>query len=128
LINSRRMTEVVHALRRDSDFVLFDTPSAVAFSDAAILASLVDGVLLVVRAQESPRGSELQVKDLLNKAKANVLGVVLNAAKPETVDSFFYHSRYYHSVLSSGTAERPLQSLPGPDEEAADIQEPDERA
>lgn len=129
LINSRRMSEVIHALRRDSDFVLFDTPSAVAFSDAAILASMVDGVLLVVRAQESPRGSELQVKDLLNKAKANVLGVVLNAASPETVDSFFYHSRYYQRATSSGPDGSGPASLPEPSPQTPEphaASEPDE--
>jgi capsular exopolysaccharide synthesis family protein len=112
LITSKRMREVVQALRQHSDFVLFDTPSALAFSDAIVLSSIVDGVLLVVRAQESPRGSELELKTLLEKAKANVIGVVLNAAPPADVDSVYYYGRYYeHRPLESG--EQP-QGLPAP--------------
>ena len=104
LIGSRRMREVLEELKGYGDFVLFDTPSAMAFTDAAVLSAIVDGVLLVVRAQQAPRGTEVQVKDLLNKAGANVIGVVLNDVEPETVDSYYYHSHYYGS---SSQAEGP---------------------
>jgi len=95
LIGSLRMRDLVQQLRQHCDFVFFDTPSAAAFSDAAVISQLMDGVLIVVRAQESPRGTELQIKQLLNKANAHILGVVLNDMDPEKVDSFHYHAHYY---------------------------------
>jgi capsular exopolysaccharide synthesis family protein len=95
LLRSVRMREVINDLARDFDFVLFDTPSAVVFADAATIATMVDGVLLVVRAQESPAGSELQVKNLLNKTKARIVGVVLNDMPVQNVDSARFYSHYY---------------------------------
>lgn len=109
LLRSRRMREIIETLKEQSDFIFFDSPSAIVFADAAVLASMVDGVILVVRAQQSPRGSELQVRNLLNKAKANIISVVLNDASPETVDSYRYHSNYYNlnEISSIGNGKEP---------------------
>ncbi|MCL6474535.1 MAG: polysaccharide biosynthesis tyrosine autokinase [Firmicutes bacterium] len=107
LLRSQKMQEVVDALEQSCDIVLFDTPSAAVFADASVMASLVDGVVVVVRANHIPRGSELQVRHLLNKAKVRLLGVVLNDAAPEMVDSYYYHSHYYHT---NGKGELPPPS------------------
>jgi capsular exopolysaccharide synthesis family protein len=95
LLRSAKMKDVILDLSRDFDFVLFDTPSAVVFADAATLATMVDGVLLVVRAHEAPSGSELQVKNLLNKTKARIVGVVLNDMPAQQVDSARFFNHYY---------------------------------
>ncbi len=115
LLGSTRMSALVEMLAGYADYVLFDTPSAVAFTDSVVLSQLVDGVMLVVRAQQVPRGAELQVRNLLNKANATILGVVLNDVQPEMVDSYYYHSHYYPDLkrrkpgtLSAGSAERSL--------------------
>lgn len=100
LLGSQRMKSLVAKLAGHADYVLFDTPSAIAFTDAVVLSRVLDGVILVVRAQTVPRGAELQVRNLLNKAKANILGVVLNDVQPEMVDSYYYHSHYYPDVES----------------------------
>jgi hypothetical protein len=94
------MRAIHERLKSHTDYVLFDSPSAVAFSDASVLASFVDAVLLVVRANNVPRGSELLVKQMLTRARANILGVVLNGVSPEHVDSVHYHYHYY-PVLAS---------------------------
>ncbi|MBV9849240.1 MAG: polysaccharide biosynthesis tyrosine autokinase [Armatimonadetes bacterium] len=98
LLASHKMRALHERLKPHTDFILVDTPSAIAFSDSAILASFLDAVMLVVRAQETPRGSEIQLKNLLNKARANVVGVVLNGVKPQLVDSYFYHAAYYPQI------------------------------
>lgn len=95
LLGSWRMRTVIGSLKEVVDFVVLDTPSAVAFADTIVLSQMVDGVLLVVRAQQVARGAELQVRNLMNKAKARILGVVLNDVPPDDVDSYHYHSQYY---------------------------------
>jgi succinoglycan biosynthesis transport protein ExoP len=95
LLRSARMRELVEELKERYDFVFFDTPSAVVFADALAVASLVDGAIFVVRAHQAPAGSELQIKNLLNKANLRILGVVLNDVPPVGVDSYRYHSHYY---------------------------------
>ena len=110
LLGSARMRALVGWLADHADYVLFDSPSAVAFTDAVVLSQVVDGVILVVRARQVSRGAELRVRDLLNKANARILGVVLNDVKPETVDSYYYHSHYYPDV---GQGQTDTQSIVG---------------
>jgi capsular exopolysaccharide synthesis family protein len=107
LISSNRMRALVAELRQHADFVLFDTPSAIAFSDAAIIASITDGAFMVVRARQPLRGSQLQVSALLNKAHANVIGVVLNDVAPESVDTYYFHSHYYSPKSALGPSAPP---------------------
>lgn len=102
LLQSPKMRALHERLKPHTDYILFDTPSAVAFSDASVMSSFVDGVLMVVRANSVSRGSELQVKQMLTKARANILGVVLNGMNPEHVDSVHYHYHYY-PVLAART-------------------------
>lgn len=104
LLSSPRMRALHDQLKPHTDFVLFDTPSAIAFSDATVLSSFLDAVLLVVRANNVPRGSELHVKTMLNKAKANIIGVVLNGMNPDHVDSVHYHYHYYPVLATARDA------------------------
>lgn len=102
LLASNKMRALHEQLKPHTDFILFDTPSAIAFSDATVLSSFLDAVLMVIRANNVPRGSEQQVKAMLNKAKANIIGVVLNGMNPEHVDSVHYHYHYYPVLATKG--------------------------
>jgi succinoglycan biosynthesis transport protein ExoP len=94
LLGSARMLGLIQTLKTHVDYVLFDTPPASAFTDAAVLSSVVDGVILVVRAHESPTGAERQVRTLFEKAKANLVGVVLNGVAARDLDSYVFHTEY----------------------------------
>jgi capsular exopolysaccharide synthesis family protein len=113
LLASPKMRALHEQLKPHTDFILFDTPSAIAFSDSAVLASFLDAVLMVIRANNVPRGSEQQVKAILNKAKANILGVVLNGMNPEHVDSVHYHYHYYPLLAAKGALPASLPSSNG---------------
>jgi capsular exopolysaccharide synthesis family protein len=78
LLASRRMADVVEQLTALADIVLFDAPPVIAVTDAAILASRVDGVLLVISAGSTRREYVRQAKTLLEKVNARVVGAVLN--------------------------------------------------
>lgn len=95
LLGSPRMRELLDQLRERADYVVIDTPSAAAFADAAMLGPLVDGVIVVTRAKQSLREVEVRTKDLFAKVGANIVGAVLNDAKAETVDSYYFHHHYY---------------------------------
>ena len=81
LLGSRRMAEIIEQLTSDADYVLFDSPPVVVVTDAAILASKVDGVMLVVYAGRTRRELAKRAKALLDKVNANLLGVILNNVK-----------------------------------------------
>ena len=78
LLGSRRMGEIIAALLERADVVLFDAPPVVAVTDAAVLATKVDGVLLVINAGGTKRDYARAAKARLEKVNANLLGAVLN--------------------------------------------------
>lgn len=90
LLGSQRMERVIEALRGAAEVVLFDSPPTVSVTDAAILGAKMDGVLLVVSIGKTKRDHLVRAKQLLDRVKAKVLGVVLNNVK---FDGSLY--RYY---------------------------------
>jgi len=90
LVGSRRMQEIIAALSERADVVLFDAPPIIAVTDAAVLASRVDGVLLVVKAGGTKREHAQKAKALLDKVNAHLVGAVLNNVKLDTS----YYSYY----------------------------------
>lgn len=83
LLGSNRMAEVIEQLKQQADYVLFDSPPIVVVTDAAVLASKVDGVILVIRAGKTKREYAQRAKAMLEKVNANLLGVVLNGVRHE---------------------------------------------
>lgn len=81
--------ELLLALLADRfDVVMLDAPPVLTAADAAIMSSLVDDVVMVVRSGRTTRRDARQALAALHQAGANVLGAVLNYASP--------HDHYYH--------------------------------
>ncbi len=81
LMGSRRMEEVIAALSERADQVLFDTPPVVAVTDAAVLATKVDGVLLVIGAGKTRRDQARAAVQRLEQINARLVGAVLTNAE-----------------------------------------------
>ncbi len=81
LLSSRRFAEFLASVRRDFDYVLIDAPPVGLVSDAAILATQGDGVLLVLDAQNTRKGALRESMRSLQGVGANVLGTVMNNVK-----------------------------------------------
>jgi non-specific protein-tyrosine kinase len=84
------MDALLQQLRNEADIVLLDAPPVIAVTDAAILATKVDGVLLVASAGHTRREHAQRAKELLTKVNARIVGAVLNNA---VLDTSIY--RYY---------------------------------
>jgi non-specific protein-tyrosine kinase len=84
LVGSRRMEEILAVLSQRADTILFDAPPVIAVTDAAVLSSKVDGVLLVINAGGTKRDHAQKAKALLEKVNANLVGAVLNNVKMDT--------------------------------------------
>jgi len=92
LVASRRMSEVIAALQQHADIVLFDAPPVIAVTDAAVLSSKVDAVLLVISAGKTKRDHAKKAKALLEKVNAHLIGTVLNNVKGEAALYQYYAS------------------------------------
>jgi capsular exopolysaccharide synthesis family protein len=77
VMGSRRMEEVIATLAEQADQVFFDTPPVVAVTDAAVLATKVDGVLLVVSAGKTRRDYARTAVQRLEQINARLVGMVL---------------------------------------------------
>ena len=90
ILGSRRMEEIITALKARADVVLFDAPPAIAVTDAAVLGTKVDGVLLVIRAGKTRSEHAQRAKELLERVKVRVVGAVLNNAPPDQSMGGYY--------------------------------------
>lgn len=93
LLAARKMDEVIARLVEQADVVLFDAPPVVAVTDASLLASKVDGVLLVVKAGNTRRDHVRAAKDRLEKVGARLVGAVLLNAPFDTSLERYYSSQ-----------------------------------
>lgn len=93
LVASRRMEELIRWLGQQADIVLFDSPPINAVTDAAILATQVDGVLLAVRERRTQREAVVEARNRLMRVKANLLGAVLNGVSPDRSHVAYYGQR-----------------------------------
>lgn len=95
LLDSERMRALLPEIAGRYDHVLVDSPPVVAVADATILASRVDGVLLVVRSRMARNDLLREAKRLLEKANARILGAVLNdvAYSDDEYRYYYYYGR-----------------------------------
>jgi len=77
LLASARMNELLRQLRSQFEYILIDTPPVIPVTDAVIVGTHADGVLLIIRAGETQRGIVNRTTELLNQAHANIIGHVL---------------------------------------------------
>ena len=78
LLGSPKMRELIHIMMGQAEMVLFDAPPVLAVTDAALLASNLDGVLLVFSAGQTKRAHAARAKELLERVNINIVGAVLN--------------------------------------------------
>jgi succinoglycan biosynthesis transport protein ExoP len=104
LLSSRRMREAISELRLRFKFIVIDSPPVMAATDAVIVSSLTDGVLLVARSGETPKEAFTRTRDLLGAVKCRILGVVLNAVDSSAPD-YYYSYRYYPYAYGYGYGE-----------------------
>jgi non-specific protein-tyrosine kinase len=90
LMGSGRMEQVISALTSRADTVLFDAPPVVAVTDAAVLGTKVDGVLLVVSAGQTRRDHAQRARELLERVHVRIIGAVLtNAGLDLTMGGYY---------------------------------------
>lgn len=93
LLGSGRMLEILETVKQQADVVIIDAPPVIAVTDASVLASRVDGIVLTVSAGMVRPEMAQQAQELLIKANGYVLGVVLNRVEIAEEHSYYYY--YY---------------------------------
>lgn len=102
LLSSPTMDKVLREMRKRFDHVVMNSPPLLVVTDATILSTLVDGVVMVVESGETTRGAVLRAYRILTSAGARILGVVMNKVDLRR-DGYYYYGSYYgkHYYYSS---------------------------
>ncbi|MDD5794510.1 MAG: CpsD/CapB family tyrosine-protein kinase [Clostridiales bacterium] len=101
MLGSRTMERLLVALKERYDIIILDTAPLQAVTDAQILSTKSDGIILVVRAHATKRESVIQAKGLIEKVGGKILGTVLNGV--ENTRGKYY---YYYGTGEDGTREK----------------------
>jgi capsular exopolysaccharide synthesis family protein len=96
LIGSEQMSRLLRTLQDNFTHVVVDSPPIASFTDGVLIASMVDGVILVVHSGKSSRQVVRRSKQLLNDIGAKIFGVVLNNVNLRSEDNYYYYQSYYH--------------------------------
>ena len=94
LLEDPRMGELLDKLAEDYRYVIIDTPPLDNISDGALIASMSDGVVMVVRCGETPKALVRQSLQQLERVECPVLGTVLNRAEVKRGTYKKYYARY----------------------------------
>ena len=103
LIISDRMKDMLRELAERYDHILVDSPPLINVTDPVILATMVDGVILVVHGGKSTRDVVRRARQELTNVGAKIFGVVLNNVdlRREGYD-YYYYNRYYSGYTQDG--------------------------
>ncbi|HET91109.1 MAG TPA: polysaccharide biosynthesis tyrosine autokinase, partial [Chloroflexi bacterium] len=101
LLASHRFREFLSWLREEADVVIIDSPPVLAVTDAAVLSTLADGVMLILDCGETRQPAAVQAAERLLSVGGNLLGVVLNRLSSKG-DGYYYYSYYYSQEDGAG--------------------------
>jgi tyrosine-protein kinase len=111
MLASERMRALKTQLEAEADILIFDSPPCLAVTDAAILARLVDGVLLVMDIPRVRRETATGAKESIEKVGGHVLGIVLNRL-PARGSGYYYNYYYSHGGTSKPSRKRQVEGQP----------------
>ncbi len=95
LLGSEQMANLLKFMQKNFTHVVIDSPPIASFTDGVLIASMVDGVILVVHSGRSSRQVVRRSRQLLQDVGAKIFGVVLNNVNLRSQDNYYYQS-YYH--------------------------------
>jgi polysaccharide biosynthesis transport protein len=101
LLSSNEMKNLLQFLKGNFKHVIIDSPPAISFTDAAILSTLVDGVVLVAMAGKSSIHLMRRFKQRLANIGARIYGVVLNGIKSDSVEYGYYGYGYTYNYYTA---------------------------
>jgi capsular exopolysaccharide synthesis family protein len=113
LLESARMREFVHDLEAKADVVVIDTPPLLAVADAAVLSTVVSGVVLVVDTAKVKRRDLKGAREAIEILGGNIVGVVINglSARDQATYRYSYSGYYAYGEMAAldGKTARPAE-------------------
>ena len=112
LLASSNMRDILAELREQYDHIIVDTPPTLSVTDAVVMSTRADAVVLVIRSGQTTKQALRRARDLLMQVNARVAGVLLNAVDLTSPDYYYYYEyqgkyghRYYQEDDEPGDGE-----------------------
>jgi len=105
IVGSNRMETLLKGLRKEYSHIIIDSPPIMAVTDGVVLAKFADGVVLVIRAGDTPREVIRNGIGQLQGVNARILGALLNGVDTGR-DSYYYYQYYYYYYGEDGEKQR----------------------
>ncbi len=115
LLGSERMSQVLEMVAHEHDVVIIDSPPVMPVSDALLLATVVDGVVLVVNSLKTSKHHVKMTCAKLEYARAKIFGVLLNEIDIKHPGYGHYSHYYNHYTRPDPDFEMPFKDSSGPD-------------
>lgn len=97
LLGSHKMLQIIQHFREQYDVIFFDTPPIVAVTDATLLGTKMDGMLIVIKSHHTDREIIMRAAAILHNVGVRVVGTVLNDINlSHRYSSYGYYKYYYH--------------------------------
>ena len=93
LLASTKMKDVLEELRKHYDHIIIDSPPTLSVTDAVVMSTAADAVVLVIRSGHTTRPALRRARDILRQVNARVCGVLVNAVNLNSPD-YYYHYEY----------------------------------
>ena len=91
LLASSKMKDVLVQLGKEYDHIVIDTPPTLSVTDAVVISTVADRVVLVIRSGQTTKQALRRARDLLLQVNARVCGVLMNAVDLNSPDYYYYY-------------------------------------
>ncbi|WP_438479015.1 GumC family protein [Oleiharenicola lentus] len=115
LLYANKLRELVGEFKQRYDKVLFDSPPIIGVSDASVLTSISDGVVLLIQHRRNPESMVQRARQIIESLKVPVIGVVLNQVPSGTGEDYGYYTNNYsyYSHDKEPSSPKPVSGKPG---------------
>jgi capsular exopolysaccharide synthesis family protein len=131
LLYVNRLREFITECKGRYDRIILDSPPIIGISDASVLTSVADGVVLVIQHRRNPQSMVMRARQVIDGLKTPILGVVLSQVPEGAGDDYGYYTKNYAYYSDSGHEHRkksdgePAAARKGP--ERLELRETDQR-
>jgi len=101
ILSAGKIEKILEELKKEFDYIFFDSPPVILVSDAAILGRILDGVFLVIESEKTTVEGARKAKASLETVHAKVLGAIFNNMRRSAGYGYYYYP-YYYSYGSYG--------------------------
>lgn len=123
LLYMNKLRELVAEFKQHYDRILFDSPPIIGVSDSAVLASIADGIILLIQHRRNPASMVLRARQIVDGLKVPVVGVILNQVPIGTGEDYGYYTNNYSYYTHDREVHAPVGDDPARGPEKIEFKE-----